>query len=149
MMLVVWLSALWLMIATQGSGVLSISRDAPLVGEPFQLTLTVSLPADAIIIQWPDYADLQQQFEIISIGEVVAEDGTTGERVHRQTIDLLAWVPGVYSLPALVIIYQADGESYTLTIEADELEIPSTIDLENATLRPAKLPVDLDRKSVV
>jgi hypothetical protein len=110
---------------------------SPLVGQPFRLTLTVELPPGAVIVQWPPIADEWRPFMVRQVGDVVIERSPEGD-VHRQTLDVILWIPGPQQTPETFVGYQLAGNSevFYAPFSALTIDVPRTVEEINSEPRP-------------
>jgi hypothetical protein len=123
--------------AQDASAQFASSKGEPLVGEPFELTLTVNAPADADITP-PEYPSEWSPFVVRRIGEAQI-DRSAGRAVLRQTLTVILWEPGDYQTPPLLVRYQITGGSpQEITVQPAFITVPSVLKTGDTTLRPLK-----------
>src|SRR5690554_5636840 len=119
----------------------SANNRNPLVGEPIQITLEVTLPPGAAILAWPDFPQQWGGFEVRQVGEIEITENADGTLEYRQDILAAVWEPGGYQTPETVLVYQAAAETLELVIEPLQLVAVSVLKPDDMALRPMKPPV--------
>lgn len=117
----------------------TLSYATPLVGEPVDLTLTVTAPREAEISQWPDFDREWELFSVLDIGDLQINE--TGDIItYTQVYRIAFWYPGEYSTPDIIIEYALPGAAGSQQIEVTPafLSIPSVLEGESLILRPLK-----------
>ena len=111
---------------------------SPLTGEPFMLTLAVTLPDGLQIAEWPLIEGEWGPFEIREIGEITQ----AGNEV-RQTFMAVLWRPEDVVTPETFVGYGAGGADVRrVPVREAFFSVPTVIDPDDENLRPA-LPPDL------
>lgn len=142
------LSAVLLVLAqTQDTGFItarfSASNRNPLVGEPVQMTIEVTLPPGTTILAWPDFPEQWGRFEVRQVDEIEITENADGTVEYRQVILVVAWESGGYQTPETVLVYQAAAETLELVIEPLQLVAVSVLKPDDMALRPMKPSVYL------
>jgi hypothetical protein len=142
------LSAVLLVLAqVQDTGFIaarfSASNRNPLVGEPVQMTIEVTLPPGTTILAWPDFPEQWGRFEVRQVDEIEITENADGTLEYRQGILVVVWESGGYQTPETVLVYQAAAETLELVIEPLQLVAVSVLKPDDMALRPMKPPVYL------
>jgi hypothetical protein len=110
---------------------------APLTGEPFTLTLAVTLPDGGQIAEWPLIEATWGPFEIRDTGEIIR----TGNEVV-QAFTAVLWRPEDVVTPETFIGYGAGGDDVRRVPVRDAFfSVPSVIDPNDENLRPPLPPI--------
>lgn len=111
---------------------------SPLTGEPFTLTLAVTLPDGLEIAEWPLIAGEWGPFEIREAGDIVRAD-----REVRQSFSAVLWRPEDVVTPETFVGYGAGGADVRrVPVREAFFSVPTVIDPDDENLRPP-LPPDL------
>jgi hypothetical protein len=111
---------------------------SPLTGQPFTLTLAVSLPDGLEIAEWPLIEDQWGPFEIRDSGEITQTD-----REVRQSFSAVLWRPEDMVTPETFVAYGAGGADVRrVPVREAFFSVPTVIDPDDENLRPP-LPPDL------
>lgn len=109
----------------------------PLTGEPFTLSLVVSLPDGAFIAEWPLIEDPWGPFEIRETGEIERVDGDM-----RQDFTAVLWRPEDALTLETYVGYSAGGTDVRrVPVREVFFSVPTVIDPEDETLRPPLPPI--------
>jgi hypothetical protein len=129
-------------MAQDASAQFTSNKGEPLIGEPFELTLTVNAPSDADITI-PAFPSEWPPFMVRKVGEAQV-DKSGGRTVLRQTLTVILWQPGDYQTPLLSVRYQMSGVSpQEVSVQPAFITVPSVIMAGDTTLRPLKPQVSL------
>ncbi|MGJ3240464.1 MAG: hypothetical protein ACFE0Q_17280 [Anaerolineae bacterium] len=119
----------------------SVDNEAPLLGEPFVVTLTVTAAADIEIIEWVTF---DEPLEVINEGEIIVESLPDGDQQYQRDYELVLWDVGDYLSEDLLILYRREGTEQAVPIRSFYVQVPVQINNpEEATLRPPSAPIDL------
>lgn len=121
------------------SAQLSLSNPTPLVGEPVEMTLTVTAPREVEITQWPDFDREWETLSVLETGDIqIDEAGDT--LTYTQVYRVVFWYPGDFSTPDIFVGYDLPGGDETQQTEVTPafLSIPSVLEGANLVLRPLK-----------
>ncbi len=111
---------------------------SPLTGEPFTLTLAVTLPDGLQVAEWPEIGGEWGPFEIREAGEITQ----TGNEV-RQAFTAVLWRPEDVVTPETFVGYGAGGADVRrVPVREAFFSVPTVIDPDDENLRPP-LPPDL------
>lgn len=111
---------------------------SPLTGEPFTLTLAVTLPDGLQIAEWPSIEGQWGPFEIREAGEV-----TQLENEVLQSFTAVLWRPEDVVTPETFVGYGAGGADVRrVPVREAFFSVPTVIDPDDENLRPP-LPPDL------
>lgn len=111
---------------------------SPLTGEPFMLTLAVTLPDGLEIAEWPLIEGQWGPFEIRETGEITRVD-----REVRQSFTAALWRPEDVVTPETFVGYGAGGSDVRrVPVREAFFSVPTVIDPDDENLRPP-LPPDL------
>lgn len=111
---------------------------SPLTGEPFTLTLAVTLPDGLQIAEWPEIEGEWGAFEIREAGDVTQ----SGSEV-RQTFTAVLWRPEDVVTPETFVGYGAGGADVRrVPVREAFFSVPTVIDPDDENLRPP-LPPEL------
>lgn len=120
------------------------SRLSPLTGEPFDLTLTVQLPPDILLMEYPEFPAEWGRFEVVTVGDLTEEIRPDGSRLYRQTLTVRLWRPRDYTTPDTFIGYGFGGaEVFRVPVRPEFITVPTVLDFNDQTLRPLRPLVDL------
>lgn len=109
----------------------------PLTGEPFTLSLVVSLPDGAFIAEWPLIEDPWGPFEIRRSGEIERVDGDM-----RQDFEAVLWRPEDAITLETYVGYSAGGADVRrVPVREVFFSVPTVIDPDDETLRPPLPPL--------
>ena len=122
------------------------NQSNPLTGEPVDLTLTVEVPPDAQLADWPDFPEAWSPFEVSHLGEIDIKNHVDGRVIYRQTLTAYLWIPGKHETPETLIGYQlADiDDVYYVPVRPLSLTVPSSLesrDLNQLAPKPNRPPV--------
>lgn len=111
---------------------------SPLTGEPFTLTLAVTLPEGLQVAEWPLIEGEWGPFEIRESGEIT----NTGGEV-RQSYTAVLWRPEDVVTPETFVGYGAGGADVRrVPVREAFFSVPTVVDPDDENLRPP-LPPDL------
>lgn len=141
-LLLILLGFFWLPFLTvaQDSAPLTSSNPTPLIGEPFQLTIRVNLPSNAVVT-WPSLIGRWDSIEVLNASDL--EQAVLGEITqYQQVLEVVAWKTGIIRTPQWAIPYASNDDTSPaeLIITPLTITVPSVLgEEENAgVLRPAK-----------
>lgn len=103
----------------------------PKIGEPVQLTLTVTHAPDVQIIGWGEFGRYWGDFEVLSHDEVVISDG-----MQQQSLTVVLWQVDEFVTPDLIVHYRINGDDriYQQSAEGLIFNVQSVLD-QSADLR--------------
>lgn len=141
MTLVVFLSLLFGLFNAQQEGAIAtfaVDKTTPLTGEAVQFTLILEMPADYILIEWPQIPIIWGDFDVSDITPMKNETLASSHVRYTQTFTARLWRPGDFETPATFIAYQRPGEDGTLRIPVRTtfFSVPTVLDRDDLTLRP-------------
>lgn len=109
----------------------------PLTGEPFTLTLAVTLPEGTFVADWPPISGTWGAFEIRTVGDITE----TGREV-RQDFTAVLWRPEDVRTPETFIGYSAGGgDMRRVPVRELIFSVPTVLEPDADTLQPP-LPPD-------
>lgn len=116
---------------------------APLTGEPFTLTLIVTLPQGFTLIEWPTLPEVWGDFVVMKMGEQMTSQLEAEVTEIKQDFTVLLWEPEDHTTPQTFVGY-SDGTS-TLRIPAREtiISVPTVLIPGDENLRPLRPTVYL------
>lgn len=116
---------------------------APLTGEPFTLTLIVTLPQGFTLTEWPTLPEQWGDFVLMNVGEQMTTQLEAGVTGIKQDFIVLLWEPEDHTTPQTFVGY-SDGTS-TLRIPAREtiISVPTVLIPGDENLRPLRPAVYL------
>jgi hypothetical protein len=122
---------------------ITASTNAPLLGEPFTMTIIAEMPSSVSLQEWVTLDQSLYPLEILSQGDV--QSATNNEQTtYQQTLNAVLWTVGDYITPELRLTYIQDGTLQFSPIRSLALNIPSSLAQSASTdLRPSRQPVDL------
>lgn len=119
-----------------------VSNLEPLVGLPFTVTMNIVLP-NGYMAELPELPSDWGSFQILQRGDRfdVVQDNLL---LISQSYDVVAWIPGEYQTPDVMLQYQVNEQSefFALPVRSVIITVPSVLD-ESLTLRPLKPAIDL------
>jgi hypothetical protein len=122
--------------------ILEADNEVPLLGERFELTVTITAPGNAEILSWPEFPE-DEALEVLEIGEIEAsilEDTITYTRIYQ----VILWETGDYLSPEMLVPYQLNGPTSSTVVRSFAVLVPSQVDNpESAAPKPAVAPIDL------
>jgi hypothetical protein len=128
--------------AQDASAQFTASKGEPLVGEPFEITLTVDVPGDADITP-PEFSHEWAPFMVERINDAQIEK-SGGHTLLRQTLTVILWEPDDYQTPSLTVRYQASGASaQEVPVQPAFITVPSVLKAGDTSLRPFKPQISL------
>jgi hypothetical protein len=115
----------------------------PLVGEPVQLELVVSLPPGFEIVEWPELPVEWGAFSVADAGETETDTSSDGSQTIRQNWTVRLWQPDDYETPETFIGYHTPGSAEVRRVLARPLffTVESILDPGDLNLRPARPPI--------
>lgn len=115
----------------------------PLTGEPFTLTLIVTLPTGFTLAEWPTLPEVWGDFVVLDTGEQTTGQLDAGVTEIRQDFTVLLWEPEDHTTPLTFVGY-SDGTSQ-LRIPAREIiiSVPTVLVPGDENLRPLRPSVYL------
>lgn len=121
----------------------STTTYSPLTGEPFTLTLTVTLPPGFTLTDWPTLPEQWGDFLVMESGEQITEQLEQNVTAISQDFTVLLWEPGDSKTPQMFVSY-SDGTSQ-LSIPAREaiISVPTVLIPGDENLRPLRPAVYL------
>ncbi|GAB4510530.1 MAG: hypothetical protein OHK0046_07550 [Anaerolineae bacterium] len=122
------------------------SEQTPLIGEPFQLVLTVLTPPEVLIVEWPVFTEDWGSLMLTSISEPQTTSLENGAVLYEQVFDARLWRTGDQRTPETFIGYQIIGtdEIRRVPITPVFFTVPSVLDssdLNTLELRPDAPPI--------
>ena len=119
-----------------------ISSGSPLVGEPVELTLRVTVPTGVIIVDWPRFPTDWPPFEVMQVDDLVIEE-QDGQAQYTQRMQVTIWEPGDYESPRTVVQYRVEGEDEIreAVVKPVFLSVPSVLDPDDTQLRPLRAQI--------
>lgn len=117
---------------------------APLIGEPFTLTLNVMVPDGLELVELPQFPETWGAFQVISVGEVDERTLPNGDREYRQTIDVVLWTAEDHETPEAFIAYGFGGQDVLrVPVRPYFFSVPSVLIPGDEDLRPLRELVNL------
>jgi hypothetical protein len=101
------ISLFWVLMNSSGNDFIlrwEASNTTPLIGEPFQVTLIATYPADTQIIRWFEPSAGWGDIEVLSHDAVV-----TGDGFQQQTFTVVLWTVEDFQTPEIAVQYQMAG----------------------------------------
>jgi hypothetical protein len=122
------------------TAVFSTSTTEPLLGEAFEISITINAPAGAEILSWPSF---EMPMERLEEGEIIsANHGATVQ--YTRTYKVVMWEVGEHLSAGTLLEYRFNGGRSAVPISSFFIQVPSQVEnAETATLRPSIAPVDL------
>jgi hypothetical protein len=122
---------------------ITASTNAPLLGEPFTITIIAEMPSSVSLQEWVTLNQSLYPLEILSQGDV--QSATNNDQTtYQQTLNVVLWTVGDYITPELRLTYIQNGTLQFSPIRSLALNIPSSLAQSASTdLRPSRPPVDL------
>ena len=116
----------------------------PLVGEAFEISLTVTLESGSVITAWPDFSTQWADFEIENVGDLLINNDDSFVE-YQQIFTARLWEPGDYVTPETVITYQPPNEnvSVELAVNPSFFTVPSVLASGDEALAGLKAPVNM------
>lgn len=125
------------------TAVLTSGNTTPLLGEPFSLTLSVTVANDATLDGWVTLDDPSGALEVISASDI-AEQLTENTTRYTQEIQAVLWHVGVYLSPEWRLTYFANGSQFFAPVQSVSLTIPTSVTNPALnTLRASIPPVEM------
>ena len=120
-----------------------VNPNQPLVGEPVEIELLVTLSSGSQVTAWPDFMISWADFDLVEVGELAIHD-TGSQLEYRQTIMMRLWEPGEFLMPEIFVSYQSSGSAIPTEITPESLTIivPSVL-TGDETLRALKPQISL------
>lgn len=120
----------------------STSNEAPLIGEPFNLTLEVFAPA-SYEITIPDLPDMSP-LEIVTSSSITNEL-RENQSVYQRQFQVIIWETGTYLSPEIAVnVADANGVTFLAPVDSFFVNVPATVeDPANQSLRPFMPPIRL------
>ncbi len=119
----------------------SVDNDAPLLGEPFIITLEIIASPDIEIVDWVVF---EYPIEVLDVGNVVSEINEVGDVIYRRGYQVVLWDVGDYLSDSMVVSYQQGGRLLGVSVSSFYVQVPIQIsDPATALLRPPAPPIDL------
>jgi hypothetical protein len=109
------------------------------------VTLTVEMPPEAELTEWPDISGQWGSFEVVSVGDLQRSSAADGVTIFRQTITLTLWEPGDYTTPETFVRYLIEGEEalFSAPFSPTDFSVPSVLRAGDDELRPLKPQAEL------
>lgn len=122
----------------------TVDNRSPLIGEPVQIVLHITVSSNAQIII-PDFAAEWPEISVMEVGglNIISQldDGTTE---YTLPLTIALWQTGSITTSPLVIFYQVNGTSQiSLQIDSIVFEVPSTLNNDDFSVRPFKPQISL------
>lgn len=122
------------------TAVFSSSTTNPLLGEAFEITITINAPAGTEILSWPSFA---MPMEMLEEGEIVQENLGANVQFTR-TYKVVLWEVGEHLSAGTLLEYRLGSSQGAVPISSFFIQVPSQVENpEAAALRPALAPIDL------
>lgn len=119
-------------------------NEAPQLGEPFTLTITIDVAPGTLVTAWPALPQDDPTIEVIDASEF--EETNSGNRVqYTQNLSVRLWQTGAYMTPEIPILYEtSSGAGGAAPVRSVSITVPSLLDTSaERDLRPAAPPIDL------
>lgn len=120
------------------------TNEAPKTGQPVDLTLSVEVPIDIHIVNWPEFPKSWSELDVDQVGEIVIEEGAEGASIYRQTLTVRMWIPGEHETPETLIGYRFAGEEdvYHVRVRSVMFNVPSALETRdlNVLIRKPNRP---------
>lgn len=109
------------------------STQAPLIGEPFELSLVVELPPEAELVEWPQFGEFWGPFNILDSGELESEPLDNGGTRYTQMFETRIWRTGDFETPQTFVRYQVPGvdQVYGAPVLSLFFSVPSVLETQN------------------
>jgi hypothetical protein len=122
------------------TAVFSTSTTEPLLGEAFEITITINAPVGAEILSWPTF---DMPMEMLEEGEIITENlGATIQ--YTRTYKVVVWEVGELLSAGTLLEYRLDSRQSAVPISSFFIQVPSQVEnAETASLRPSVAPIDL------
>jgi hypothetical protein len=122
------------------TAVFSTSTTEPLLGEAFEITITINAPVGAEILSWPTF---DMPMEMLEEGEIITENlGATIQ--YRRTYKVVVWEVGELLSAGTLLEYRLGSRQSAVPISSFFIQVPSQVEnAETASLRPSIAPIDL------
>ena len=122
------------------TAVFSTSTTEPLLGQAFEITITINAPVGAEILSWPTF---EMPMEMLEEGEIITENlGATIQ--YSRTYKVVMWEVGEHLSAGTLLEYSFNGGRSAVPISSFFIQVPSQVEnAETASLRPSVSPIDL------
>lgn len=121
---------------------LVVDNETPLLGEDFELTITIIAPNGTEIIEWPEFPE-DEALEILEIGEIeetVSSNTVTYIRVYQ----VILWETGEYISPEMILPYRLNAPIAWTIVGSFAVAVPSQVsNPESTDPKPSTPPIDL------
>src|SRR5688500_8402949 len=119
------------------SAVFTTSTTEPLLGEAFEITITITAPPDAEILSWPTF---EMPMEMLEEGEIIIEDFISSVQLSR-TYKVVMWEVGEHLSAGTLLEYRMGSAQSAVPISSFFIQVPSLVENpETAALRPSMPP---------
>jgi hypothetical protein len=119
------------------------SNPAPLIGETFDLTLTVEVPNGVALVNFPTLPEDMGNLIILE-QQPVESQVVGGNTVYTQKMIAVLWESGIYLTPEIPVMVNTGGQTFNNLVKSASLNVPALIELSgDLALRPAIKPRDL------
>lgn len=127
------------MVQAVDTAYFTLENSNPLIGEPVQVTLHITVPQNAQV-SLPDFAAEWSGITVAEVGNLnivnQSDDATTE---YMLFLTIILWQTGSVATPPLNLSYQiADAAPVMLPIESIQFAVPSTLGTDDISLRPSK-----------
>jgi hypothetical protein len=122
---------------------LRADNETPLLGEGFELTVTISAPSNTEILEWLEFPE-DEALEILEIGEI--EEVISGGTVtYTRIYQVILWKTGEYLSPEMLLPYRLNNAPTSWAIVSSfAATVPSQVDNpESAEVKSSVQPIDL------
>jgi hypothetical protein len=122
------------------TAVFTTSTTEPLLGEAFDITITINAPVGAEILSWPTF---EMPMEMLEEGEIITENlGATIQ--YTRTYRVVMWEVGEHLSAGTLLEYRLGSRQSAVPISSFFIQVPSQVEnAETASLRPSVAPIDL------
>ncbi|MCB9459906.1 MAG: hypothetical protein H6670_09665 [Anaerolineaceae bacterium] len=123
---------------------LLVTDSSILIGEPFTLTLTISVAPGITIPDWPILPNEDLVFEVLEAPDPV-ETEVEGRVEYRQDMIATIWRSGTYLTPEVAVVYESsNGDAGAVPLQSASIFVDSVlVSAVDLSLRPAAPPIDL------
>lgn len=117
----------------------TVNNNSPLIGEPVQVTLHISVPQNAQV-NLPNFAAEWAGITVAAVGNLnMSNQSDNGTTEYMLSLTIVLWQTGFVATPPLNLSYQiADAAPVILPIESIQFAVPSTLGTDDMNLRPSK-----------
>ena len=121
---------------------LETENESPLLGERFELIVTIIAPSGTEIISWPEFPE-EEALEVLEMGDI--EETITGNEItYTRIYQVILWETGQYLSPEMVVPYRLNGGTSSAVVQSFTASVPSQVDNpESADPKPPVPPIDL------